>query len=219
MRDDGDHGEASFAWAGAVDTDWLIRCGTGLSVHLLYRDTVVIAGVRGDVEPSTIDCFHAALDLVFAQAPVQLVIDGGEVSWCSARGLAILVEAGDRARREHIGVAMARLAPTQERLLRRWWPVWRDGDLVHGSLDDALTAVRGHRAHPIPTAAEVLAELTQLQRALATRRSIEQAKGVLMARESCTADKAFALLAAEAGRTRRTVDHVAGALVRSVRQR
>jgi GAF domain-containing protein len=53
----------------------------------------------------------------------------------------------------------------------------------------------------------------QLQDALESRATIEQAKGMLMEREGCGADEAFRLLAEASQRTNRTLRDIADALV------
>ena len=53
----------------------------------------------------------------------------------------------------------------------------------------------------------------QMREAMATRATIEQAKGVLVARTGCTPDEAFALMSAESSRTNRKLVLVAAELV------
>ncbi len=62
---------------------------------------------------------------------------------------------------------------------------------------------------------QLLAENAQLREAMAGRAVIEQAKGVLMARESLSADEAFERLAGISRRERRRVRDVAAAVLAS----
>ena len=57
---------------------------------------------------------------------------------------------------------------------------------------------------------------TQLEHALESRTTIDQAMGILMAQQRCTADEAFALLRAHSQNTNRKIRDVASDLVRRV---
>jgi hypothetical protein len=61
-------------------------------------------------------------------------------------------------------------------------------------------------------------KLTQLQRALDARVTIEQAKGVLIATERLTPRRAFEQIRAEARRSRRKVAEVAGEIVKGAQE-
>ncbi|SDQ69957.1 GAF and ANTAR domain-containing protein [Quadrisphaera sp. DSM 44207] len=53
----------------------------------------------------------------------------------------------------------------------------------------------------------------QMRAAMSTRADIEQAKGIIVARTGCTAEEAFAVLAAQSQRTHRKVNEIAAELV------
>ncbi len=57
---------------------------------------------------------------------------------------------------------------------------------------------------------------TQLENALASRASIEQAKGILMATHRCTADEAFEMLRTQSNNTNRKFREVAAAVIAGV---
>jgi hypothetical protein len=56
-------------------------------------------------------------------------------------------------------------------------------------------------------------EIRHLRRALSTRPTIDLAKGMLMAKNGCTADEAFAMLAAASQRANRKVSDIAQAMI------
>ncbi len=77
-----------------------------------------------------------------------------------------------------------------------------DGSVVRGDENGSLDAL--------------LIENAQLRAALQSRIVIEQAKGVLMERERCTPDDAFAILKATSQRSNRKLRLIAGEVVESV---
>jgi hypothetical protein len=66
-----------------------------------------------------------------------------------------------------------------------------------------------------PGTARLLAELDVLRRALSTRATIEQAKGMLMERLSCTSEQAFDMIVLQSRQTARRLQDVAVDYVRS----
>ncbi len=73
------------------------------------------------------------------------------------------------------------------------------------------TSAADDRTRPGP--ADLQDEIRHLRRALATRPTIDQAKGILMAQHGCTADEAFAMLAAASQRTNRKVSDIAAGMI------
>ena len=63
--------------------------------------------------------------------------------------------------------------------------------------------------------ADLLAEIDGLRQAMASRATIEQAKGIIMATTRCTPDAAFAVLVAQSQHQNRKLRHVAEDLVSS----
>jgi GAF domain-containing protein len=61
--------------------------------------------------------------------------------------------------------------------------------------------------------AGTLDEVSQMHRALASRASIEQAKGILMRDRRCTADEAFAMLREKSSRTNRKLRDIAQSII------
>ncbi|HST86440.1 MAG TPA: GAF and ANTAR domain-containing protein [Kineosporiaceae bacterium] len=61
--------------------------------------------------------------------------------------------------------------------------------------------------------AGTLDEVSQMRRALASRASIEQAKGILMRDQRCTADEAFAILREKSSRTNRKLRDIAQSII------
>ena len=61
--------------------------------------------------------------------------------------------------------------------------------------------------------AGALDEVSQMHRAMASRASIEQAKGILMRDQRCTADEAFAILREKSSRTNRKLRDIAQSII------
>ena len=72
---------------------------------------------------------------------------------------------------------------------------------------------------PDPHVAELLHEIHHLREALRTRGVIEQAKGILMAQQRCTADEAFALLVRHSQNHNRKLRDIAAEIVARVSDR
>jgi GAF domain-containing protein len=80
--------------------------------------------------------------------------------------------------------------------------------------EQAAIALANARTH-----ADAVALARQLQEALASRGIIEQAKGIVIAREGCSAEAAFEVLVARSQRENRKLRLVAEALVREAQER
>lgn len=197
-----------------VDSDWLVSAD-GLAVHVTCRGDVAIVGLRGDVDDLTAPALVEGLDLALAVRPSPLVVDASAMSFCCVRGFAALLDGTGRAARTGASVAVAGLSPLQVRLIRTGWPHRDPTPFGHSSLSDALS--HGPPA-PDPAVEADRTELAHLRRAMRTRATIEQAKGVMMARRSCSPDEAFRLLAEASQRTNRKLHLVAAAVVGAVQR-
>lgn len=81
------------------------------------------------------------------------------------------------------------------------------------SEDPASVRVAAAVSHGLRSYAAALAQVEQLEEALTSRATIEQAKGLLMAEQRCTPDEAFGMLVKLSNDTNVRVADVAGALV------
>lgn len=201
---------------GHGDGEWVVTCSDSLEVRFGYTGAAVIASIYGDIEPSAIPCLRAAFDLVFAQRPTEFLVDGRGICALGARALAVLVDVAADAARAGIPFAVTGLAPSHLRVLRQGWPGHDGARFEHASPEQAMPVVEaGRAADPVE---DLRAEGDHLARAIAVRRSVEMAKGILMARHGCTADEAFARLVADAARSGRKVHEAAVELIEQVRR-
>jgi anti-anti-sigma factor len=190
------------------DADWLVSAA-GLAVHLTLRDSLMIVGLRGDVDGHTLPALDEALSTVFAQQPVRIVVDARNVGFCSVRGLTLLVGAAEWAAHAGTPYAVTGLSALHRHLIRTGWPDRDSSHLCHTSLSDAL-------AEPLAEPSEsARAERDLLRRAMRTRNAIEQAKGILMARHGCSPEHAFVLLSRKSQRANRALHLIAMDVVTS----
>lgn len=201
-----DHGRA------VDDADWLVSTDR-LAVHLTSRSSVMIVGVRGEVDDPTLPALERALSMSFARRPVRVVVDAMAVSSCSPAGFAALLDAADRADRADVVYAVAGLSEPQQQLLRVGWP-HRDSDrLCHATLSDALAGGPPASRDGTHTGGD---EAARPGLPVHPSAVIEQAKGVLMARTGCEPEEALTLLFRSV-RDDRSLRDVAADLVEATR--
>ncbi|MEU3645873.1 GAF and ANTAR domain-containing protein [Lentzea sp. NPDC034063] len=159
-------------------------------------------------------CLDSALNLT----PVRAVIGEHRDSWPEFEAAAekagvraylsvpVVLPASDDAEARHIGTlniysyTAAAFDPFDEGLMR----------LFTTAASASITSAQRWRHSQ--------GQVRQLERALGSRAVIDQAKGVLMAVHTCTADDAFALLVAESQRLNVKLRDVAAKLLESVSQ-
>jgi hypothetical protein len=115
----------------------------------------------------------------------------------------------DRAKEAH-RTAVELRARLRERDLATMTRTVRDESV---RLRSEATALREGRAQAGNLVAELQALVAQLETALSTRAPIEQAKGILMGAERCSADQAFDMLRRASQRENRKLRDVAQDLV------
>lgn len=81
-------------------------------------ESIVVFRVRGDLDLSTVEFLTTALSAVCGQQPDHLIVDLSELEFCSARGLALLIDAGTTVTSYAIGAA----SPLMTRCWDRCWP-------------------------------------------------------------------------------------------------
>lgn len=90
---------------------------------------LTVLRVEGEVDLTTIDLLHTALDSELAQRPAHLIVDLAALSFCSARGLSVLSHAGELALAHGTGYAVAGVSP---RLNRVWAMGWTAAERPRG---------------------------------------------------------------------------------------
>jgi anti-anti-sigma regulatory factor len=168
--------------------------GPGLDVSLDFAPALLIAHLSGhlraDARKHLRDTFCTAL----RQRPERLVIDASCLVTCDAAGLAGLFRSIEGAGTDSVPVAVSGLAPVYRRMLCL---VSSQHDLeirIFRSLDEAVDQMLSMPGAPRPDADILLTEVRNLRRALLTRGTIDQAKGVLMVVYGLDSDAAFAML-------------------------
>jgi anti-anti-sigma regulatory factor len=120
----------------------VVRCGPDLRVRLSTEaGDVRVLSLAGAIDLSNVAALRAVIGLVLAaDRPRALVLDAGEVTLGSLRGLEVLVEAGYAAATAGASYAVAGLTPLHLRLLGEVWP---RRDLAHLGYASPVAAVAG----------------------------------------------------------------------------
>jgi anti-anti-sigma factor len=85
-------------------------------------ESVVVFSVSGELDLATIGFLATALSAVRRQKPDHLVIDLAELTFCSARGLALLTDTGAAAVRDGTQFAIGAASPLMILCWDRCWP-------------------------------------------------------------------------------------------------
>jgi anti-anti-sigma factor len=87
---------------------------------------VLVLRVAGEVDLLTIAVLQGALTSRLARGPCHLLVDLAELTFCSVRGLSLLVEAGRTAAEQGTGYSVT--APSRQ-ATRAWTVLWPAGEL------------------------------------------------------------------------------------------
>jgi anti-anti-sigma regulatory factor len=171
-----------------------LAAGPGLDVSLDFAPALLIGRLSGrlraDARRHLRDTFRTALK----QRPERLVIDASGLVTCDAAGLAGLVRSLEGAGTDSVPVAVSGLAPVYRQMLRLVSSQQDQEIRIFRSLDEAVDQMLSMPGAPRPDGDILLAEVRNLHRALLTRGTIDQAKGVLMVVYGLDSDAAFAML-------------------------
>jgi len=173
--------------------DRIVTSGPGLEITLDFSAALLIGRLAGHLQAHARPQLRQTLRSALGQCPERVLIDAAALISCDAAGLTVLVEALDVGPELPIGVSG--LSPVYRRMLR----VVATGHGQHirtfstlREATDYLLAVPGAAR---PDAETLLGEVRHLHRAMLTRSTIEQAKGVLMAVYGLDDEAAFSMLA------------------------
>ncbi len=197
----------------------LLSSGRDLVVRPRDELGVRIISVSGEADLQTEHRLSNALRDALPTAGSAVVLDLTGLTFCSAYAMGVLVDMVGSAVRRGVKVALVGLPPITAR-------VWLFTDvpipLQYGSVGLAVAALTkparrwtDQQVDVGPGTARLLAELDVLRRALSTRATIEQAKGMLMERLSCTSEQAFNLIVLQSQQTARRLHDIAADYVRS----
>jgi anti-anti-sigma regulatory factor len=169
-----------------------LATGPGLDVSLDFAPELLIARLSGHLRANTSKHLRDTFRTALRQRPERLVIDASGLVTCDAAGLAGLFRSLEGAGTDSVPVAVSGLAPVYRQMLRL---VSTQQDLrVFRFLDEAVDQMLAMPGAPRPNGDILLAEVRNLHRALLTRGTIDQAKGVLMVVYGLDSDAAFAML-------------------------
>jgi anti-anti-sigma factor len=177
-----------------------------------------VVSVSGEADLQTEHRLSRALRDVVPGPGGAIVLDLTGLTFCSAYAMGVLVDMVGSIVHRGFDVAVVGLPAITAR-------VWLLTDVPiptqYASVDQAISAMSArleravNQADSEQSTARLLAELDGLRRALATRAIIEQAKGMLMERLTCTSEEAFNLIVLQSQRSGRKLHDIAAGYLRS----
>jgi anti-anti-sigma factor len=84
---------------------------------------VLVLRVAGEVDLLTIDVLQGALTSSLARGPCHVLVDLVELTFCSVRGMGLLVQAGRTAAEQGTGYSVTAASPQVDRAWALLWPV------------------------------------------------------------------------------------------------
>jgi anti-sigma B factor antagonist len=84
---------------------------------------ILVLQVAGEVDLHTIEVLQGALTSGLARGPCHLLVDLAELTFCSVRGLSLLVQAGGTAAEQGTGYSVAAASRPINRAWTVLWPV------------------------------------------------------------------------------------------------
>lgn len=94
-----------------------VRCSAG---------EIIVLRVDGEIDLCTLPILQTAMGGSLDQHPAHLVVDLARMTFCSARGLTLLVEVGRTAAAKATGYVVSGVPPEIDRV---WTLLWDRGDL------------------------------------------------------------------------------------------
>jgi hypothetical protein len=177
----------------AVRFERSIVSAAGLELSFDFAPVLLIGRLSGHLRGTARAHLRQSFRSSLGQRPERLVVDTAGLVTCDAAGLTCLVEALGVAG-TGLPVAFSGLAPVYRNMLSLMASGPQQRIQLFDSLDEAVAELLAGPAAPGPDRDTLLDEVRNLHRALLTRGTIDQAKGVLMAVYGLDADAAFAML-------------------------
>lgn len=121
---------------------WCSFCWTTESVFCAAGEIIVLR-VVGEVDMCTRSILQAALGVGLDCHPAHLLVDFTRVTFCSAQGLALLIQTGRTAAEEATSFAVCGVPPQ----IYRAWTLVGDDDLpiCYLTTDAAVTVIQGRQ--------------------------------------------------------------------------
>lgn len=177
-----------------------------------------VVSVSGEADLQTEHRLSRALRDVVPGPGGGLVLDLTGLTFCSAYAMGVLVDMVGSTAHRGFDVSVVGLPAITARVwLLTDVPIptqYATVEQAVSSMSSRLKRLENHTDSEHSTA-RLLAELDGLRRALATRAIIEQAKGMLMERLTCTSEEAFNLIVLQAQRSGRKLHDIAAGYLRS----
>jgi anti-anti-sigma factor len=191
----------------------LLSSGHDLVVRTRDESGVRIVSVAGEADLQTEHRLSRALRDALPEAGSAVVLDLSGLTFCSAYAMGVLVDMVGSAVHEGVKLVLVGLPPITARV---WLFTEVPVPVQYASVKLAVAALAtparrwtDRQADVSPGTARLLAELDVLRRALSTRATIEQAKGMLMERLSCSSEQAFDMIVLQSQQTARRLQDVA----------
>jgi len=177
----------------AVRFERSVVSAAGLEISFDFAPVLLIGRLSGQLCGAARAHLRQTFRSALGQRPERLVVDTTGLVSCDAAGLTGLLDALAVAGTD-LPVAVSGLAPVHRNMLSLVASGPQERIMHFDSLDEAMAALLAGPAAPGPDRETLLDEVRNLHRALLTRGTIDQAKGVLMAVYGLDADAAFAML-------------------------
>ena len=178
-----------------------------------------IVTVSGEADLQTEHRLSSALRGALKSAGRVVVLDLSGLTFCSAYAMRVLVDMVSSTTHQGSSVAVVGLPPVTARVwLLTEVPVpiqYASVELAVAALADVPAPRTLEQMEQDAGTAKLLIELGALRRALASRAVIEQAKGMIMERLTCTSEEAFNLIVLQSQQSARKLHDVAVEYVRS----
>lgn len=141
------YGQCLVAAPGGVETAVGVFCACRATSFSAPAGEIIVLQVAGDVDLLTVAVLQAALIDGLARRPCRLIIDVAEMTFCSGRGLALLVMAGGTAAGLGAGYTVTAASGHVNRI---WSAVWPGHDLPdhYPSAAEGVIAAMTGRSEP-----------------------------------------------------------------------
>lgn len=192
-----------------------VGCEDAMVIDAEVCENQAVLCVRGEIVYGAVEALGAALDRLPATTD-SIVLDMADVTFMDSVGLRFLQELDDFSCRHAIPVRVINWRGQPRRVLefaQQDSTGATDRDEPVDEPATAFSAVALERAEAVDRLSE---QVQQLQQALASHPVIDQARGILMAAEACTADQAWDILREASQHANVKLRQVAATVVSSI---
>jgi anti-anti-sigma factor len=158
-------------------TVWCTCSTTSTSSSSSTGASIIVLRVAGELDLATVEFLITALTAVLHQRPDHLIVDLAELSFCDARGLAAIAEAGVTATNDGTSFSVSAASAL---MLRCWAQFWANEQPTQ--FPTSVAAVSAAWAHPaLPTPQSITRALPPLDHAVGDDAADHLATTVLVA--------------------------------------